>query len=101
MQNVLLAGLDLVSTRRMSAYQPAFEAAGTLSELATLAGEIYREDLENGYVTVLGEMVAGAVSDPELGREVVLRIQPWLEMVENKVQALIAGSLFEPLIPSP
>lgn len=99
-QNVLLAGLDLVSTRRMSAYQPAFEAAGTLSELATLAGEIYREDLENGYVTVLGEMVAGAVSDPELGREVVLRIQPWLEMVENKVQALIAGSLFEPLIPS-
>ena len=51
-------------------------------------------------MTVLGEMVAGAVSDPELGREVVLRIQPWLEMVENKVESLIAGSLFEPLIPS-
>ena len=99
-QNVLLAVLDLVSTRRMSAYRPAFDAAGTVSELATLAGDIYRDDLENGYVTVLGEMVAGAVSDPELGREVVLRIQPWLEMVENKVQSLIAGSLFEPLIPS-
>ena len=99
-QNVLLAALDLVSTRRMSAYLLVFDAAGTLSELATLAGDIYREDLENGYVTVLGEMVAGAVSDPELGREVVLRIQPWLEMVENKVESLIAGSLFEPLIPS-
>jgi AcrR family transcriptional regulator len=99
-QNALLAGLDLVSERRMSAYRPAFDAATTLSELATLAGEIYREDLENGYVTILGEMVAGAVSDRELGREVVARIQPWVEMVENKAQALIAGSLFETLIPT-
>ena len=99
-QNLLLAGLDLVSERRMQAYRPAFEAAGTLSELARLAGDIYQEDLENGYVTVLGEMVAGAVSDPELGREVVARIQPWLELVENKVRALMSGSLFEPLIPA-
>ena len=56
-----------VSDRRMSAYRPAFERAATLAELAALAREIYAEDLENGYVTVLGEMVAGGVSDPELG----------------------------------
>ena len=99
-QNVLLASLDLVSERRMGAYRPAFETAETLSELATLAGDIYREDLENGYVTVLGEMVAGAISDPELGRAVVARIRPWLELVESKASALIAGSLFEPLIPA-
>jgi AcrR family transcriptional regulator len=99
-QNVLLAALDLVSERRMSAYRQAFEAAGTLAELATLAGEIYREDLENGYVTVLGEMVAGAVSDRELGHQVVARIQPWLAMVESKARALVAGSLLESLIPT-
>jgi hypothetical protein len=51
-------------------------------------------------VTVLGEMVAGAMSDPALGREVVARIQPWVEMVEDKVRALVAGSLFEPLVPA-
>ena len=99
-RNLLLAGLDVVSNRRMDAYGPAFEGAQTLAELAALAGQIYREDLDNGYVTVLGEMVAGGVSDPELGREVVGRIQPWLDMVENKVRALTAGSLFEPLIPA-
>lgn len=99
-QNVLLAALDLVSERRMSAYRRRFEAAEDLSGLAALAGDIYREDLENGYVTILGEMVAGAVSDADLGREVVARIQPWLEMVEDKVRFLVAGSLFEPLIPS-
>jgi AcrR family transcriptional regulator len=94
-QNLLLAGLDLVSERRMRAYRPAFERAQTVAELAALARDIYREDLENGYVTVLGEMVAGGVSDRELGRAVVARIQPWVEMVELKIQALVAGSPFE------
>src|SRR3984957_9998556 len=66
-QNLLLAALDLVSARRMRAYGPAFERARTAAELAHLAREIYAEDLENGYVTVLGEMVAGGVSNAELG----------------------------------
>lgn len=98
-QNLLLAGLDLVSARRMRAYQPVFERSETLAELAALARDIYREDLENGYVTVLGEMVAGGVSDRELGRLVVARLEPWVAMVELKVRALIAGSLFESMIP--
>jgi AcrR family transcriptional regulator len=98
-QNVLLAGLDLVSERRMRAYKPAFERTETVAQLAALARDIYREDLENGYVTVLGEMVAGGVSDRELGRLVVARMQPWVEMVERKVRALIEGSLFESMVP--
>jgi AcrR family transcriptional regulator len=99
-QNLLLAALDVVSERRLRAYQPAFERARTLSELAVLARDIYREDLENGYVTVLGEMVAGGVSNLELGRQVVARLEPWVEMVERKVRALVAGSLLAPVIPA-
>ena len=97
-QKLLLAGLDLVSERRMRAYQPAFERAQTVVELAALARDIYREDLENGYVTVLGEMVVGGVSDRELGRAVVARVQPWVEMVELKIRALVAGSPFESMV---
>lgn len=98
-QNALLAALDLVSDRRMRAYQPAFENAGSVTDLARLARVIYEEDLENGYVTVLGEMVAGGVSDPELGPQVVARLEPWIGMVEGKVRALLAGSLFESMVP--
>ena len=97
-QKLLLAGLDLVSERRMRAYQPAFERAQTVAELAALARDIYREDLENGYVTVLGEMVVGGVSDRELGRAVVARVQPWVEMVELKIRALVAVSPFESMV---
>ncbi len=98
-QNLLLAGLDLVSDRRMRAYRSAFERAQTVSELAALAREIYEEDLDNGYVTVLGEMVAGGMSDLGLGRRVVARLEPWIEMVERKVGALLAGSLLESMVP--
>jgi AcrR family transcriptional regulator len=99
-QNLLLAGLDLVSERRMRAYGSAFERAQTVSELAALARQIYDEDLENGYVTVLGEMVAGGVSDPNFGRQVVARLRPWMDMVERKVGTLFAGSLFESMVPA-
>lgn len=99
-QKALLAALDLVSERRRHAYQPAFEAAVTLPELARIAGQIYREDLENGYVTVLAEMVAGGVSNPELGREVAERIKPWLEMVEAKVSSVIEGFPLSPAVPA-
>lgn len=99
-QNVLLAALDLVSARRMRSYASAFEQARTVPELARLARVIYAEDLENGYVTVLGEMVAGGVSNPELGGEVVTRLQPWIDMVERKLQELLAGSLLEPMVPA-
>lgn len=97
--NVLLAALDVVSARRIRAYAPAFEQAQTLPELAGLAREIYDEDLENGYVTVLGEMVAGGVSDAGLGGQVAVRIQPWIDMVERKIGVLLAGSLFEAIVP--
>ena len=98
-QNLLLAALDRVSARRMRAYEPAFERAQTVSELALLAREIYAEDLENGYVTVLVEMVAGGVSNAELGCQVAARLQPWIDMVERKVRALLAGSLYESIVP--
>jgi hypothetical protein len=73
-------------------YAPAFETARTASELGRLARTIYAEDLECGYITALGEMVSGGVSDPLLGAEVVVRIEPWIKMVERKLEQLLAGS---------
>ncbi len=98
-QNLLLAALDLVSSRRLVSYGARFEGAATVSELAVLAREIYTEDLANGYVTVLGEMVAGGVSNPDLGAAVAARIQPWIEMVAGKLSDLIAGTVLEAIVP--
>jgi len=99
-EKLMLAALELVSTRRMQAYGPPFEQAGTVAELAALARQIYAEDLENGYVTVLGEMIAGAVSSPELAAGVLVRIQPWIDMVERKLREMLTGSLLQSMLPA-
>src|SRR5260370_2673909 len=97
-QNALLAALDVISERRLEDYGPAFETARTASELGRLARAIYDEDLERGYITALGEMVSGGVSDPLLGAEVAARIEPWITMVERKLEELLAGSPLRALV---
>ena len=37
-------------------------------------------------------MVSGGVSDPLLGAEVAARIEPWIAMVERKLEQLLAGT---------
>jgi AcrR family transcriptional regulator len=91
-RNLLLAVLDLISERRMAEYGPAFECASTAPELASLARRIHADDLERGYITVLGEMVSGGVGDPSLGVEVAARIEPWIAMVERKLERLLRGT---------
>jgi len=91
-RSLLLAVLDLISERRMAEYGPAFERARSATELARLAATIYADDLERGYITVLGEMVAGGVADAQLGTEVAARIEPWIELVERKLEQLLSGS---------
>jgi AcrR family transcriptional regulator len=99
-RNLLLAVFDLISERRMSEYGPAFEQAWSASELVALAHTIYRDDLERGYITVLGEMVSGGVTDAELGAAVAARIEPWIEMVERKLRQMLTGTPLQ-LLASP
>lgn len=96
-RNLLLAVLDLISERRMSEYGPAFERALTASELARLARTIHADDLERGYITVLGEMVSGGIADATLGAAVAARIEPWIALVEGKLARLLSGTAFSSL----
>jgi AcrR family transcriptional regulator len=91
-QTALLAAFDLISDRRMREYGPQLETAVSAPQLAHLARQIYNDDLQRGYVTALGELVAGGVSDPVLGAEVAARIEPWIELVQRKLCELLEGS---------
>jgi AcrR family transcriptional regulator len=95
--NALLAALDVISGRRLEEYAPAIKSARTASELGRLARRIYDEDLERGYITALGEMVSGGIADATLGAEVSARIEPWIAMVQDKLEQLLAGSALQGL----
>ena len=98
--NLLLAALDSVSAGRMEQYGAAVARVGSPSELVDVAMDIFREDLDAGYVAVLVEMIAGASSTPGLGPEVSARLGPWFAFAERPVATTVGGSPLDSLLPS-
>jgi AcrR family transcriptional regulator len=97
---LLLAGLDDVSARRLAAYTDVVDKATTLSELIDSSRAIFEEDLDAGHVAVLVEMVTGAQSVPGLGEQVAARLAPWRDFAESAVQQALTGSPVALLLPA-
>ena len=97
--DLLLAALDEVSARRLRRYSAVVEGATSPSELVAAAAEIFREDLDEGYVTVLVEMIAGAAGSPALSKEVAARLAPWRAFAERAIGSAVAGSPLASLVP--
>jgi hypothetical protein len=60
---------------------------------------IYREDLEAGHITVLSEMIAGSLSRPDLGPEIVARMEPWIDFAEEAVKKAFEETPFASILP--
>jgi AcrR family transcriptional regulator len=97
--DVLLAALDATSEQRMARYREAVEAAHDLPSLLGVAADVYREDLESGHITVLAEMIAGASTVPELGPEIVQRIEPWIRFTEDAASRVLSNTPFAGIAP--
>jgi AcrR family transcriptional regulator len=98
--DLLLAALDDVSARRMTAYRGLLDRAGSLTEVVESARAIFVEDLAAGHVGVLVEMITGAQSVPGLGEKVAARLAPWRELAEAAVHRSLAGSPVAALVPA-
>lgn len=98
--DLLLAGLDDVSARRLAAYSQALEQATSLTDLIESARAIFSTDLDAGHVAVLVEMITGAQSTPGLGEQVAARLAPWRDFAEAAVRKAVAGSPVALLAPA-
>jgi AcrR family transcriptional regulator len=93
MRELLLAALDETSARRSTAYETEMTAADSVGELIAVARRIFHEDLSDGHLKVLVELISAAAVEPGLGDAVVERFEPWLALTEQTV----AGALGEPV----
>jgi len=98
--NLLLAALDAVSSERLAHYGASIDQAGSLVDLVGAATDIFSDDLDAGYVTVLVEMIAGASATPGLGPEVAARIRPWTDFAQRVIDGALAGSPLGSVVPS-
>ncbi|MDQ4149944.1 MAG: TetR/AcrR family transcriptional regulator [Actinomycetota bacterium] len=94
LNDLLLATLDKTSGERMSRYRDSMGKAHSVDEKIQTATRLYREDLSSGHITVISEMVAGSLARPDLGPEVVARMEPWIEFTEEVIRDLLEGSMF-------
>jgi AcrR family transcriptional regulator len=99
-RDLLVAALEDISARRMTAYHGLLDRTGTLAELIDAARTVFVEDLDAGHVTVLVEMISGAQSVPGLGEQVAACLAPWREFAEQAVRGVLAASPAASLVPA-
>src|SRR3954452_1792266 len=93
--SLILAALERVSTERLARHTEALETHEHASDLVATLRTIYAEDREAGALAVVSEVVAGSVSHPELGPQVVALMQPWIEVLEGAGARVLANSPFD------
>ena len=96
--DLLVAATQMLSEQRLSRYRDRVAEVRTLSELAAVAGELHEQDIRDGQVTVLAQMLAGASSFPEIAGDLMAVFQPWIDLVDGVVQRLLPDSPLTALI---
>lgn len=100
LNDLLLAALDRTSELRLDRYREELAAVRSASELLRRLRSLYAEDVAEGHVAAVQELVAGAASSPRLGPEIVSRLRPWLDFVESVARRFLAGTPLESVVPA-
>jgi AcrR family transcriptional regulator len=98
-QQVLLAAVERISRQRMSRYQERLSGVHTLADLISVGAECHREDIEDGNIRVLSQMLAAASSSPELATQLRGFFDPWVELVEAAVSRVVTGTAYDGAVP--
>jgi AcrR family transcriptional regulator len=100
LEHLLLATLEWTSELRLARYCEELAGATSAAELLRRLRALYAEDVEEGHVAAVQELVAGAASSPRLGPAIVERLQPWLDLTEDVARRFLAGTPLEHVVPA-
>lgn len=98
-EEVLVATIHCTSERRIERYREQLRGIRTLPELATIAARLHAEDLEEGNLTVLTQLMAGAAGNAEMGVRLRDAFDPWIEVVRETLEAVAADTPFAGIVP--
>jgi AcrR family transcriptional regulator len=97
--DVLVAALAKMGEERIALYEKSVRNVGTFPELARVGAELHKEDAARGNITVLTQILAGAVGEPDLGPRLFEQFEPWNQLVEHAINRVLEGSPFEDAFP--
>ncbi len=97
--DLLLEAAVADSTARVEAYRRQLEGLSSLPELAAVARQLSERDTSEGGITVVTQLLAGALGDPEIGRRLMQGFEPWIEVVATALRRTLEGTGFEDVLP--
>ncbi|MGH2689386.1 MAG: TetR/AcrR family transcriptional regulator [Actinomycetota bacterium] len=100
LNELLLATLEETSQRRLASYRARMSDIRSLEDLARVGGELYAEDLQEGHIAVLTELLTAALPNPDMGPRIVAAMQPWVELAEDAIGRVIRGTVAEGMLPA-
>jgi AcrR family transcriptional regulator len=95
---VMFAAIQETSRRRIERYREGLAGVASLPDLAAIGAELHREDMEEGSLTVLTQLMAGAAGDTELGPRLREAFEPWIGVVEDALGSVLGGSGYEHVV---
>lgn len=78
--------------QRVALYRERLERVGTLGELVELARELHAAEREGGHVAVLGQLLAGAQTQPRLAPATAAGLALWTDEIEKVLGRVLAGT---------
>ena len=99
---LLMEAFARTSDEQIERYQAAAGDVSTLHDLVSIARRLHDEDLESGAITAVTQLMAAA-TDPELGGQILDRIEKWIDIVEAALDraAPTSGPLSSVVSPRP
>ncbi|QEV20313.1 TetR/AcrR family transcriptional regulator [Streptomyces alboniger] len=89
---LLAAACRYGTEQRVALYRDRLAGIGSLSELLAFGREMHEEEREAGHVAVLGQLLAGAQTQPRLAAATAAGLALWVEEIEKVLARVLAAS---------
>jgi len=96
---LLVAAAQESSKRQVEKYRERIEGVTELGDLVRVAAELHAEDVADGSVTVVTQLMALAAYDEELGPQIMESFRPWIDLVAMALNRAFEGSPLRPFMP--
>ncbi|GKQ39913.1 TetR/AcrR family transcriptional regulator [Streptomyces sp. A012304] len=91
---LLAAACRYGAERTVARYRERFADVTSLSELLAMGREIHEQELAGGYVTLLGQLLAGAQTHATLGPATAAGLELWIVEIEKVLRRVLADTPF-------
>ena len=89
----LMAAMQQLSDERLARYREVVTPIASFDELVAAMADLWKEDEEAGHVRVVAQVIAGSANRPELSRQVVEQMEPWIELARETLARVLPAGL--------